>query len=121
MMDCVQQFREIIDNLPQSEAAFTITKDALTKKMASQRTTKFAVIAAYLSARKQGFDYDLDKKIYEDLQTLTLKDIAAFEQKQMAGKTGRYFILGNEKELDIKSLEQVAPIRRVSLEEIFGY
>ena len=121
MMDCIRQFREITDNFPQSEAAFQIAKDALTKQMASQRTTKFGVIAAYLSDRKQGFDYDIDKKIYEDLQGLTLKDIADFEQKQMANKTGRYFILGNEKELDIKSLEQVAPIRRVSLQEIFGY
>ena len=121
MMDCINQFREIIDNLPQSEAAFAITKDALTKKMASQRTTKFGVIRAYLSAHKQGFDFGIDKKVYEDLQSLTLKDIADFEQANIAGKTGCYFILGNEKELDIKSLEQVAPIRRVSLEEIFGY
>ena len=121
MMDCIRQFREIIDNLPQSEGAFDISKDALTKQMASQRTTKFAVIAAYLSARKQGYDYDIDKKIYEDLQNLTLKDIADFEKKQMAGKTGRYYILGDEKELDIESLQKIAPIRRVSLEEIFGY
>ena len=89
--------------------------------MASQRTTKFGVIRAYLSAKKQGYDFDPNKKIYEDLQALTLKDIADFEQKQMANKTGCYYILGNEKELDIKALEKIAPIKRVSLEEIFGY
>ena len=121
MMDCIHQFREIIDRLPQSEKAFQIAKDALTKQMASQRTTKFAVIRAYLSARKQGYDFDPNKKIYEDLQGLTLKDIANFEQARMAEKTGRYFILGDEKELDIAALEKIAPIRRVSLEEIFGY
>ena len=121
MMDCIHQFREIIDRLPQSEKAFQIAKDALTKQMASQRTTKFAVIRAYLSARKQGYDFDPNKKIYEDLQGLTLKDIANFEQARMAEKTGHYFILGDEKELDIAALEKIAPIRRVSLEEIFGY
>ena len=121
MMDCVRQFQEITNNLPQSEAAFAITKDALTKQMASKRTTKFGVIMAYLSDKRQGFDFDIDKKKYDDLQDLTLKDIAEFEKKQMANKTGRYIILGNEKELDIPALEQIAPIRRVSLEEIFGY
>ena len=121
MMDCIRQFREITDRLPQSEAAFQIAKDALIKKMASQRTTRFGVIQAYLAAQKLGFDYDVDNKVYEDLQGLTLKDIADFEQKQMAQKTGHYFILGNEKELDIKSLEQIAPIRRLTLEDIFGY
>ncbi len=121
MMDCVKQFREILDKMPASEAAFQIAKDALTKRLASQRTTKFGVIRAYISDKRQGFDFDVDKKIYEDLQNLTLQDIEGFEQANIAGKTGRYIILGNEKELDMASLGQIAPIRRVSLEEIFGY
>ena len=121
MMDCVNQFREILDKMPASEAAFQIAKDALRKRLASQRTTKFGVIQAYISDKRQGFDFDVDKKIYEDLQNLTLQDIVSFEQANIAGKTGRYIILGNEKELDMESLGQIAPIRRVSLEEIFGY
>ena len=121
MMDCVGQFREIIDRLPKSEAAFQIAKDALTKQMASQRTMKFSVILAYLNAKRMGYDFDINKKIYEDLQNLTLKDIADFEQSHMADKTGRYLILGNEKELDMTALGQIAPIRRVTLEEVFGY
>ena len=121
MMDCVKQFREIIDKMPENEGAFQIAKDALTKQIASRRTTKFGVIQAYISAKRQGFDFDIDKKIYEDLQGLGLKDIADFEKKFMAQKTGRYFILGNEKELDMAALGQIGPIRRVSLEEVFGY
>ena len=121
MMDCVRQFREILDKMPQSEAAFQIAKDALTKQLASQRTTKFNVILAYIAARRMGYDYDVNKKIYDDLQGLTLQDIANFEQQHMAGKTGRYLILGDEKELDIAALEKIAPIHRLSLEEIFGY
>ena len=39
----------------------------------------------------------------------------------MGHKPYRYVILGDEKELDIKALEQIAPVRRLSLEEIFGY
>lgn len=122
MMDCVQQFREIIDRMPQSEAAFRIAKDALLKQMASRRTTKYGVISAYLAAQKQGYDFDINEKIYRDLQGLTLKDIVDFEQSNIAGKTGRYIILGDEKELDMKSLEEIAPaVHRLSLEEVFGY
>ena len=121
MMDCVRHFREIVDNMPQSDKAFDIAKDAVTKQMASQRTTKFGVINAYLAAERKGYDFDPNKKIFEDLQNVTLEDIANFEKAQMAGKVGRYIILGDEKELDMKALEQIAPIRRVSLEEVFGY
>ena len=121
MMDCIAQFREIMDKMPQSEAAFQISKEALTKQMASQRTTKFGVINAYIAAKRQGYDFDINKKVYETLKDLTLKDIVDFEQANMAQKTGCYYILGNEKELDISALEKIAPIRRISLEEIFGY
>jgi hypothetical protein len=30
-------------------------------------------------------------------------------------------LLGDEKELDMKSLEKIAPVKRLTLEEIFGY
>ncbi|MCR5014474.1 MAG: insulinase family protein [Bacteroidales bacterium] len=121
MMDCVTHFLEILDNMPESEAAFGIAKEALTKRLASQRTTKFGLINAWLSAQQQGVDYDLNEKIYNALDNITLKDIVAFEQEQMAKKPYRYVILGNEKELDMKALQQLGPIRRVSTEEIFGY
>ena len=121
MMDCVNHFSEILDNMPKSEAAFKIAKDAQIKQIASQRITKFGVILAYLNAKRQGYDFDINKQIYEDLQKLTLKDIVDFEQANVAGKKGCYYILGDEKELDMAALGQIAPISRVSLEDIFGY
>jgi hypothetical protein len=59
--------------------------------------------------------------MYRDLQNVTLQDIVRFEQQQVARKPYRYIILGDEKELDMKSLEKIGPIRRLSTEEIFGY
>ena len=121
MMDCVRQFHEILDNMPQSEAAFQIAKDAAIKQLASQRTTKFSILNAYINAQRLGLNYDINEKIYRLLPSLQLKDIVDFEQQNMGHKPYRYVILGDEKELDIKALEQIAPVRRLSLEEIFGY
>ena len=39
----------------------------------------------------------------------------------MAHKPYLYIILGDEKNLDIKALEKIAPIKRVTTEQIFGY
>ncbi len=121
MMDCVRQFHNILDTIPQSETAFRIAKDALTKRLATERTTKLSLINAWLAAKQRGIDYDLNERIYNALPALTLKDIISFEQRFMARKPYRYVILGNEKELDMKALEKVGPIRRLSTEEIFGY
>ena len=121
MMDCVRHFHTILDTLPQSEAAFQIAKEAVIKQLASQRTVKMSVLYSYLNMKRLGLDYDLNEKLYRDVQQLTLQDIVRFEQQQMVRKPYRYLILGDEKELDIPSLEQIAPIRRLTLEEIFGY
>jgi predicted Zn-dependent peptidase len=121
MMDCVRQFHSILDTIPQSEAAFKIAKDAVQKQLASIRTTKMGVINLYLAMKRLGLDYDLNKKMYDDLQGVSLQDIVRFEQQQMARKPFRYLILGDEKELDMPSLEKIGPIRRLSLEDIFGY
>ena len=121
MMDCVKHFLEILDEMPQSEQAFGIAKEALTKRLASQRTTKFGLINAWLTAQQRGIDYDLNERIYNALPNITLQDIVKFEQEQMADKPYRYVILGDEKELDMKGLQEFGPIKRVSTEEIFGY
>jgi predicted Zn-dependent peptidase len=121
MMDCVSHFHTILDTIPQSDASFQIAKEGLTKQLASRRVTKFGRINAWIAARDLGIDYDINEKIYEALPRLTMKDIVDFEQQQIARKPYRYIILGDERELDMKGLQQYGPVRRVSLSEIFGY
>jgi len=121
MMDCIRQFHTILDDMPQSEAAFNIAKEAVAKQLASLRVTKFNVISAYIRAQRLGIDYDLNQRIYQQLPAVTLHDISTFEQQHMARKPYRYMLLGNEADLDMPSLEKLAPIRRLTLEEVFGY
>lgn len=121
MTDCIRTFNSIIDTIPQSEKAFELAKQALTKRLATARTTKFSIINAYINALNKGIDYDINEKVYNSIPSLKLSDITAFEKERMAGKPYRYIILGDEKQLDIKSLEKIAPVKRLSTEEIFGY
>ena len=121
MMDCVNHFKEITDQLPASETAFGIAKEGLTKQLASLRTTKMGIISRWHSMKQLGLDFDLNKKIYEDLGKVTLQDLVNFEKANMAKKPLRYIILGDEKELDMESLSKIGPIRRLTTEEVFGY
>ena len=121
MMDCVNHFNEIMNQMPASEAAFKIAKEALTKQLASNRITKMGIIWNYIAAQKLGIDYDLNAKIYEQLPQLTLQDVVDFAKQRIANKPYRYIILGDEKELDMKALGQIGPIKRLTTEEVFGY
>ena len=57
----------------------------------------------------------------EQLPTLGLQDIVNFERQNMANKPYRDIILGDEKNLDMEALEKIAPVRRLTTEEVFGY
>ena len=121
MMDCINQFHTILNEMPASENAFKIAKDALTKQLASLRVTKMGIINRWNSMQDLGLDFDLNEKIYNDLEKVTLQDMVNFEKTNMANKPYRYVILGDEKQLDMESLEKIGPVRHLSTEEVFGY
>lgn len=121
MMDCIRTFNNIIDTIPQSDKALELAKQALMKRLATRRVTKESLIYSYLSARDRGIDYDINKKVYEAVPSLTMKDVADFEKSTMANKPYRYIILGDEKQLDMEALEKIGPVKRLTTEDIFGY
>ena len=121
MMDCIKTFNNIVDSIPQSQTAFDIAKQSLTKTLQSRRITKFNILSNYYLYKRKGYTGDPKEPVYNALPSMTLQDIVDYEKKNVAQKPYKYIILGDEKELDIQSLEKIAPIKRVSLEEIFGY
>ena len=121
MTDCIKEFHNILNDLPASDNAFKIAKEGLTKQLASLRVTKMGIINRWHDMQDMGLDYDLNQKIYNDLKNVTLQDIVNFEKANMANKPYRYIILGDEKELNMETLEKIGPIRRLTTEEVFGY
>ncbi len=121
MNDCIRTFNSIIDTIPQSQKAFDLAKQALAKRLASERTTKFGILNAWLGAKRRGIDYSLSEKIYNTLPSITLDDMVRFEKERMANKPYRYIVLGDEKNLDMEVLEKIGPIKRISTDEVFGY
>lgn len=114
-------FKEIIENLPESESAFAIAKDGIISKMRTKRTTGMAVLNEYRNCRRLGLDEPTDKAVFEALQGMTLEDVKAAQQKWVAGRNYVYAILGDPNDLDKNFLQTLGPVRNVSLEEVFGY
>lgn len=121
MTDCIRVFNSIIDTVPQSQAAFDIAIQSITKKLQSQRTLRENILYAYNNALRRGIEYDINERIYRALPSLTLDDVVNFERQNMARKPYRYIILGDGKELDMPSLEKIGPVKRLTTDEIFGY
>lgn len=121
LMDAIRTFNDIIDNMPQSEAAFKLAKEGLIARLRTERILKSDIIWAYINAQDMGETTDSRIRLYNDLQTATLKDVTDFQQKWIKGRTYNYCILGDKKELDMESLKKIGPVIELTTEDIFGY
>jgi predicted Zn-dependent peptidase len=121
MKTAIEAFDEIINEMPESQAAFDVAKEALIARMRTERTTGEDVIYAYLENRDMGLTESREKNIYETVQNLTLEDVKATQQKWVKDRTYVYGILGDIKDLDTKYLRTLGPVQILSLEDIFGY
>ena len=121
MQQAIEAFDEIINNMPESEAAFQIAKESLISRLRTERTVRDQVLWSYISLRDMGLTEDRDKQIFEKVQTMTLDDVKAAQEKWVKDRPYVYAILGDIKDLDLNYLKTLGPIKTLSQEEIFGY
>ena len=121
MQIAVEAFDDIINNMPESDAAFSVAKNALEGRLRTQRTTGMRVLSEYRYCRRMGLDEPLDKAVFKALPSLTLADVKAAQEQWVKDRTYTYAILGDIKDLDLNYLKTLGPVKTVALEDIFGY
>lgn len=117
----VDAYTEIIENMPQSEKAFAVAKEAILNTIRTDRTIKSAVLWSWLRAQNMGVDYDRNKAIYEAVEAMTFEDLLAFQKEWIAGRKYTYCMLGNTADFDMVLLNKLGKVTRLNQEQIFGY
>ena len=121
MVDAIHTFNDIINNMPQSEAAFNLAKEGMIARLRTERITKESVIWSYINAQELGLDIDTRAQLYDEVQKMTLKDVVEFQQKWVKDRTYYYAILGDKKELDMEALKRLGTVIELKTADIFGY
>ncbi|MGM9764504.1 MAG: M16 family metallopeptidase [Candidatus Cryptobacteroides sp.] len=121
MKQAIEAFDEIINNMPQSEQAFAVAKEAMISKMRTNRVVGYDVINSFIDARDMGRTESMDSYIFEKIQDMTLEDIVKIQQEWVAGRTYAYGILGDKNDLDLNYLKTLGEIKYLTLTDIFGY
>lgn len=121
MIEAIKAFGDIINNMPQSEAAFSIAKEGVLARLRTERIIKSKILWSFIEARELGEKTDTRKALYEAVQKLTLQDIVTFQKQTIKDRKYTYCILGDEKNLEMDKLGEFGNIQRLSTEDIFGY
>lgn len=121
MQTAIEAFDEIINDMPESETAFNIAKEALATRCRTERITGRNILSSYRTAREMGVTEPRSKKVYESLPALTLEDVKNTQEKWVKDRTYCYGILGDIKNLDTGYLKTLGTVEILTLEDIFGY
>lgn len=121
MLDAIDAFLLIINDMPRSQAAFDLAKQALDARMRSERVIKDDIAWAYIQARRLGLDTEERHLVYDALQGMTLDDVVKFQQSTVKDGVYHYGILGDPEDLDLEALGKIGRVVILTPEDIFGY
>ena len=122
MQQAIEAFDEIIEDMPQSEAAFELTKQGILTNMGTGRTTKMDILWKYVGDKRFGItDFNRTEAVYNSIKTMTLADVVAFQQSHIKGRKYAYCILGDKNDVDMKYLKTLGAVEFVTPRQIFGY
>ena len=121
MRQAIEAFDSIINDMPVSQPAFDIAKQAIIARLCSSRTVGEAVLWNYRAMRELGLDEPIEKMLYDKVQGLTLDDVISTQEQWVKGRTYDYAVLGRIDDLDTDYLKTLGDVEVLSLEDIFGY
>ena len=123
LIDALNAFNELFNEMPVAEANFQLAKDAQINGIRTSRATKMGIINRYLYYEKMGFDMKKDRNqiLFEAYPAVTMQDVVNFNHKYIKGQKKVYMCLGKESEMDFKALGKFGKVKKVTLEDVFGY
>ena len=68
-----------------------------------------------------GLTENCSKRIFSEIQDMTLEDVKATQEKWVKDRHYTYAILGDKNDIDLKYLKTLGTIKFLTLEDIFGY
>lgn len=121
LAESVVAMNELMNVFPAEQKNLDLAKDNMKKNMQTERITKDGIIYTYLSNKERGINYDERQLTYEKLDAFSLNDLKNFQDKNVANKPFTYCLVASEKKVDLEAMKKYGEVKKLSLEEIFGY
>ncbi|CAL2102976.1 putative Zn-dependent peptidase [Tenacibaculum sp. 190130A14a] len=121
LSQAVDAMMDLMNNMPEAEKQFNAAKNATLKKLAAQRITKSSIFWSYERLKKLGIDNDNREQMYNTIKNMTMEDLKSFFDKNVKGESYNVMVIGNKKDLDVKSLQKLGKIKELDVDYLFNY
>ncbi|WP_145661471.1 M16 family metallopeptidase [Chitinophaga polysaccharea] len=120
MNDAITGMNELLNDIPRSDKLLETAKESMKQDIETERITNDGIIFSYLAAQKLGLNTDIRKQVYESIDKMNFDEVKKFHDEYLAHKPYTYCIVASEKKVG-EELKKYGAVKKLSLEEIFGY
>jgi predicted Zn-dependent peptidase len=119
-VEAVKAFIDLLDNLPASEERFATTQEALLNRYRTGKIGFRGIAGAVQAWEKLGLVGDPRVSQYKSIQAASLPNLLAFHQEIITGRPKIISVVGDGAKIGLDKLGEIAPVRTVTVEEIFS-
>ena len=119
--DATTAMNELLTTMPTVDGNLALSKSQVKKDIQTQRITQDGIIYDYLGATELGLNVDARKKLYETVDNIKMEDVKNFHKSYFSDKPFTYAVVASEKKIDMEQMKKLGEVKKLSLEEIFGY
>ena len=119
--ESVVAMNELLNDLPDVEGNIKNARAGIKKDIETERITQDAIIFNYLAAQRKGLNEDIRKKTYAAVDKISYKELKQFHTEYIANKSYTYAIVASDKKLSEEDMKKFGEVKKLSLEQIFGY
>ena len=119
--ESIVAMNELLNDLPNVQNNIRFARDGIKKDIETGRITQDGIIFNYLTAQQKGLNYDIRKKNYAAVDKIGYKELNDFHSRYIANKPYTYCVVASEKKLSEKDMKKYGEVKKLSLDEIFGY
>lgn len=119
--DAIVGMNELLDNFISEPSSFNNAKESLTSSIETSRSIKSSVLFKYLAAKKLKQKKDINIKLYDFVRQSEISDLKQFHKQYFQKKPKTYLVIGSKENVNLAELSKYGEVKKLTLEEIFGY
>jgi len=119
--ESIVAMNELLNDLPNVAENVKFAREGIKKDIETERITQDGIIFNYLTAQRKGLTDDIRKKTYTAVDKIGYNELKQFHGEYIAGKPYTYCVVASDKKVTEDTMKKYGELKRLSLEEIFGY
>ena len=119
--ESIVAMNELLNDLPNVEENIKFARAGIKKDIETERITQDGIIFNYLTAQQKGLTSDIRKTTYTAVDNIGYNELKKFHTEYIANKPYTYCIVASDKKVSEETMKKYGELKRLNLEEIFGY